>query len=302
MASIRDEISMRWRTGGMLIRLIMVNAAVFLLITTLRIIAGFTGIAELSSGSTGVYFLATTADPQALLYRPWTIITHMFAHEGLFHIFFNMIFLWFLGRMFQEYFGSRKLLATYLLGGLAGFLAFFLALNLIPTMNPTGSLALGASAAVMAIFIGTATYFPDREIRLLLIGAVKLKYVAIFYVLLDYFALSGSSNVGGSIGHLGGALYGFLLMYNMRKGVDIGEWFERFLDRLVNFGKGAPNLKVKYKKKQKTRVTKSDEDYNAERNERQQKIDRILDKISKSGYDSLTKDEKDFLFRNSKDL
>lgn len=301
MASFGDEIRRRWSTGGMLVRLIMVNLAVFLLIITLRIISNLGGIPSIGSGPTGAYYLAFLADPNAILYRPWTIITHMFTHQGVMHIVFNMIFLWFLGRMFQEYFGPRKLLATYLLGGLSGFAAFYLSMFLIPGLQ-NGAPVLGASAAVMAIFIGFATYFPDREIRLILIGAVKLKYVALVYILLDYVALSGSTNVGGSIGHLGGALYGFLLMRNMKNGRDIGLWFENLLDRLVNLGKGGPNLKVKFSRKEESRVPKSDEDYNAEKKDRQRKIDRILDKISKSGYDSLTQDEKDFLFRNSQDL
>lgn len=295
---------MRWRTGGMLVRLIMVNLAVFLLLRAFGIIAFLGDIPWLNPVSSGYYFLATTSNPSVLITRPWSILTHMFTHYGLLHIAFNMIFLWFLGRLFQEYFGARKLLATYLLGGLAGFVTYFAAYNLLPGFHGATSTALGASAAVMAIFVGTATYLPNMEIRLILIGAVKLKYVAVVYVLLDFLALSGSSNVGGSIGHLGGAAYGFALMYQMRKGRDIGEWFERLLDKVVNLGKGSSNLKVKYKstKKKKQKTYKTDEDFNAEKKARQERIDQILDKISKSGYDSLTKDEKDYLFRHSKDL
>lgn len=293
---------MRWRMGGMLIRLIMVNLAVFLVLRTFAIIASLGGIAWLHPVNSSYFYLATTSDAGELLLRPWSILTHMFTHYGLFHILFNMLFLWFLGRIFYEYFGARKLLATYLLGGLAGFVTFFLAYNLLPVLSEVKSTALGASAAVMAIFVGTATYLPDMEIRLILVGPVKLKYVAIFYVLLDYLALGSSSNVGGSIGHLGGAAYGFALMYQMRRGRDIGAWFERLLDRVVNVGKGRPAMKVKYKRKPKQKSYRTDEDYNAEKKARQEKIDAILDKISKSGYDSLTKDEKDYLFRNSQEL
>lgn len=294
---------MRWRTGGMLIRLIMVNLAVFLVLRTFGIIAFLGGIEWLHPVNSGYFFLATTSDPGDLILRPWSIVTHMFTHYGLLHILFNMLFLWFLGRIFHVYFGARKLLATYLLGGLAGFVTYFLAYNLLPGFSEVKGTALGASAAVMAIFVGTATYLPNMEIRLILIGPVKLKYVAIFYVLLDYLALSGSSNVGGSIGHLGGAAYGFALMYQMRKGRDIGAWFEHLLDGLVNASKGgSPRMKVKYKRKAKRETYKTDEDYNAEKKARQEKIDAILDKISKSGYDSLTKDEKDYLFRNSQEL
>ncbi|MCH2198957.1 MAG: rhomboid family intramembrane serine protease [Flavobacteriales bacterium] len=296
MASIQDEISKKWNSGGMVVRLIMVNLAVFLLIGTIKLL-GVLGLPIPSSLDTGVYWLAISSDLGVLIRRPWSIVTHMFAHEGILHFFFNMLWLWFLGRMFQSMFGQRKLLATYLLGGFSGIILYLLMANLIPTM-PIGGWAIGASAAVMAIFIGYATYFPNQQIRLPFIGGVAIKYIAIFYVIIDYMGLSGGNNVGGHVGHLGGALYGFILMTQIKKGTDIGLWFENFLDRLVNFvrGRKGGRMKVVYNKKGKnSKRRKTDEEFNADKNANAAKVDKILDKISKSGWDSLTKDEKDFL-------
>ncbi len=290
-----------WTNGSMLYRLITVNVVVWFVVLLLNILAKYF-IPALEPFRGGAFFLATTSDLTQLLYKPWTIVTHMFTHEGFFHLFFNMLILYYFGQRFLEFFGAKKLLATYIMGGLWSFLSFTLLFNLSPVL-PSNTIAVGASGAVMAILIGLATYMPDSTFRLLLIGPVKLKWIALVYVLVDLIGLNGLSNIGGHAGHLGGALYGFLLMYQMRNGKDIGMWFENFLDWLTNLFRKRPDLKVKYKKKERTtRVPKSDEEYNAEKLAKQKKIDKILDKISKAGYDSLTKDEKDYLFRNSKDL
>ncbi|MDG2246520.1 MAG: rhomboid family intramembrane serine protease [Flavobacteriales bacterium] len=298
---VNDLVTRFWTNGSMLYRLISINVVVFIVLLLLSIISKLF-IPALASFSDDAFFLATTADLGKLLYRPWTVVTHMFTHQGFFHLFFNMLVLFYFGKDFQDFFGPRKLLATYLLGGLVGFLAFLLLLNASVTLTTNVS-AVGASAAVMAVMVGLATYFPDKTFRLMLIGNVKLKWIAIVYVFIDLIGLNGLSNVGGHAGHLGGALYGFLLMYQMRNGKDIGMWFEKLLDRLADLFRKRPKLKVKYSKKEKnSRAPKSDDEYNAEKVAKQKKIDKILDKISKAGYDSLTKSEKDYLFRNANDL
>ncbi|WP_306639915.1 rhomboid family intramembrane serine protease [Sanyastnella coralliicola] len=298
MASIGDEIKRLWRTGGMTVRLIGVNLAVFVAFILIQIVGKFIVGAEFvgAEDSNYYYFTATSADLGLLLKRPWTLITFMFAHAGFMHILFNMIMLWFIGRMFEGMFGARKMLATYFLGSFMGVFLLIILSNVSPLIQ-AGPPILGASAAVFAIIVGYATYFPDQEVRLLLFGTVKFKWIATVLVVVQIFSLNGVSNIGGSIGHLGGALYGFLLITQMRKGRDIGMWFEKLLDRLVNLFRsgGGSRMKVVYNKQTQQKRHKTDEEYNAEKNAKAAKVDKILDKISKSGWDSLTKDEKDFL-------
>lgn len=292
MSAVQD-LKAKYDAAKMFQKLIYINAAVFLLVFTIKLFFLEKGSYLYTTGMT----LKTTGDASQLIYRPWSILTHMFMHTGLFHIFFNMVFLYFLGGMFESRFGARKLLSTYLLGGLSGFVLYFVMAHLLPEWRMMGT-AEGASAAVMAIFVAYATYFPNEQIRLILIGPVKLKYLALFYVLFDYISLGGS-NSGGHLGHLGGALFGFLLMTQMQKGKDIGAWFEKLLDRIVDLFKKRSNLRVV---KAPSKAYKSDEDFNKEKNQRQKKLDRILDKISKGGYDALSKDEKNFLGKFGKDF
>lgn len=292
-----------WVIGTVLTRLIIINILVWLTVVALSIIAKFFITSLEPFATNGTFFLATYADVGMLLRRPWTIVTHMFTHTGLFHILFNMLILFWFGTIFQGNFGQRRLLPTYLMGGLAGFFAFFLLYNGSGALDARGVSAQGASAAVMAILVATATYFPDMTLRLFLFGDVKLKYIALVYVIIDFVGLNGAANVGGHAGHLGGALYGFLYIRFLRKGTDINAWMERIIHYLAPLFTGQrPKMKVAHKRKTTSAGRrKSDEDLNAEKLKKQAQIDRILDKISQSGYDSLTKDEKDFLFRNSKD-
>lgn len=314
MSSMIDEIRMRWNTGGMVVRLILVNLGVFVLLATLGLLEKL-GIHIPNPG--GAFGLATTADPARLVFRPWSIVTHMFVHLGIWHLVMNLLILWWMGGMFHSYFGDRRTLSTYLMGGLSGWLVYFLLLNLVPGFGGAGGYALGASAAVMALMVAAAVYLPDLTIRLFILGPVKLKWVALAYVLLDYAALSRGANVGGHLGHLGGAAYGLLYMQGMKSGRDYGAPIERLLDALATLfsrssATGKPQRKWGRKKRKgglyaihrsldkegRTRRAQTDEEFNAERKARQERIDRILDKISKVGYDQLTKEEKDFLFRH----
>jgi len=319
MSSISDDIRNRWSTGGMVVRLLLVNIAVFLLLATLGLLETM-GIPVPNPG--GAFGLATTADFHLLIRRPWSIVTHMFVHLGVWHLVMNLLILWWMGGMFRSYFGDRRTLSTYLMGGLSGWLAYFILLNAVPGFGGSGGFALGSSAAVMALMVATAAYLPDVTIRLFLIGPVKLKWVALAYVLLDYAALSRGANVGGHIGHLGGAAYGLFYMQGMKSGRDFGAPLERLLDALATLfskgsgrtsggmktrskgkrGKGLHAVHRSVDKKGRTQRAPTDEEFNAERKSRQERIDRILDKISKVGYDQLTKEEKDFLFRFGGDV
>ena len=307
---------MRWATGGMAVRLVMFNILVFLLLTTLRLLIGLGLPLPTLPGAFG---LATSADLSVLATRPWSAVTHMFAHTEVWHLAMNMLILWWMGGMFRGYFGDRRTLSTYLMGGLSGFVLYVLATNLVPSF-PQGGYALGASSAVMALMVATATYLPDTVIRLFLIGPVKLKWVAVAYVVLDYVALSNGSNVGGHLGHIGGAAYGFFYMRGMQANRDLGAPMEKLIDWLVTtFGRSSGTARPTRRKRPKrgkglrsvhrsvdvegkTHRAQTDEEFNAEKKARQERIDRILDKISKVGYDQLTKEEKDFLFRHGSNV
>lgn len=293
-------------------RIIIVNLAVFLLLV---ISEGLSRLmiwdgAYMMVGETpifvGEYWVAATSNLEALMYKPWTVFTYMFVHMRFFHIFFNMLILYFTGRIFLQFMGGRKMLNTYLLGGLAGALLHILAYNLFPLLRELspagGDIMIGASASVMAIFVGAATYAPNLEVFLFGILRLKLKWIAIFYVLIDVTSLGAMDGVA-HFAHLGGAIWGFFVVNSLKRGKDISKWFDGIISFFANFGKPRTRMKVKYRSRSqpKQKPPRSDYDYNANKVAQQKKIDEILDKISKSGYDSLTKEEKAFLFNVTKD-
>jgi membrane associated rhomboid family serine protease len=290
MSSIWDYI----KKANVLIQFIVINVAVFVVINIILVAMG------LAIGDPGQFhdlYLSCTADIRAVPGRFWTIITYMFTHHDFGHIFGNMLILFFVGRIFLQLLGTKKFIATYILGGVSGWLFFALSYNIFPAFEPVGSRMVGASASVMAIFLAAATYSPNYRFNLPLVGAVPLWLIAGIYVLYDFVSLRYYVNSGGHLAHLGGAFYGFIMASQLRGGRDISRWFEGFMDNMLNFFKKGRSPKLKVVKA--TRKGKSDEEFNAEKKKSQERVDLILDKISKSGYDSLTKDEKDFLFRQS---
>ncbi|PJA07722.1 MAG: rhomboid family intramembrane serine protease [Flavobacteriales bacterium CG_4_10_14_0_2_um_filter_32_8] len=291
-----DDIKNQYKNGSALIKLIMVNIAVFVGIHLLGLILWLFNIEN--GTSILISWLALPADLNTLIYKPWTIITYMFLHEQFMHILFNLLVLYFGGQIFTQFLSQKKLVVTYILGGFVGGLFYLLAFNLLPVFKDISPLAvaLGASASVMAILVAAATYVPNFVVRLLFFGNVKFKYIAIGYVVLDLISIP-QSNAGGHIAHLGGALFGFFYIQQLKKGKDFTVGFSRWLDYLKNLFKLQKKMKVVYKK---TGQTKSDYDYNAQKLSNQKKVDSILDKIAKSGYDSLTADEKAILFDASK--
>jgi membrane associated rhomboid family serine protease len=312
-----EDIKRSWTSGSMLYRLIWVNVVVFVLVNAALIITKLGGL-ELPVGIEDCFGLATTSDVEVLMRRPWSIFTHMFAHIEIFHLIFNMILLWWMGSIYQAEVGSRRLLSTYLTGGLAGFVFYILAFNLLPGLKaqiPLGVVpyALGSSAAVLSIFTAAATQNPNRKVKFILFGSVELKYIALAYVLFDYFGLSQGDgvNAGGKIAHLGGALFGYMLITLGRKGINLAGWLENVLDfimsRLPSKGKSGSKLKFwrnrnwnkKSVSKSTSRVPKSDEEFNVEKKENAKRLDLILEKISRHGYDHLTKEDKQFLFNQS---
>lgn len=299
---IQDDLRRQWRTGGMVVRLILINVAVFLALFVIQLI--MLGVAGTRMGAEAmreyyvVQWLRSTSDLGELLYKPWTVFTYMFLHADIGHIFWNMIMLWFGGRMFQDLLGDKRLLGNYLLGGLCGFVLFVLSQNLFPGIHGGYTSGIqGASAAVLSVFVGIAAYRPDMIVNLILIGPVKLMYVATVFVLLDFIGIGSGDGVAHEA-HLGGALYGFLAAQQLKRGNDWSLGFVNFLERIWPFGRRrTPKLRVE---KSFTRsAQRSDEAFNSTKREKQARVDGILDKISRSGYDSLSKEEKDFLFKAS---
>lgn len=291
---ILEEIKETFKKGSMLTRLIYINLGVFLAVTVVKIFYFLFGI---SSDNFLITWLSVPADVSQLIYKPWTIFSYMFLHEGFMHILFNLLWLYWLGKIFLEYLTGKQLLNVYLLGGLSGAALFILAFNVFPVFQNSidFSYALGASAGVLAIVVAIAAYVPNYTIYLMFIGPVKLKYIALASVLLDLIFLT-EGNAGGHIAHLGGAAFGYLYVSQLRKGKDISKGFGNTIDSVASWFKPKSKLKVTYKRGE------NDIDYNKRKNIQQKEIDKILEKIAKSGYESLTKIEKEILFRQSKNL
>lgn len=279
------------------VQLIIINVVIFLALVILKV---FSYVLKAPDFFDFIYRqLAIPALFHDFVQRPWTIITYAFVHDldTIFHILFNMLIFYWFGRLFVEYLGSDKLIAVYVLGALAGGVAYLLAYNFIPFYNERVPLLgmIGASAAVNAVVVACATLLPNYTFYLLLLGPVRIKYVAIFFVVLSFLGSVGS-NAGGNVAHLGGALIGFVYIKQLQKGNNWGNWVTIFLDWVKGLFKPGPKVKVSYrsdKRSKDARKQKSDKIS-------QDEIDAILDKISAGGYESLTREEKEKLFNASK--
>lgn len=227
-----------------------------------------------------------------LLFRPWSLLTYGFLHSNLSHIFWNMLLLYFSGRMLLNLFAQQVFINTFFIGIITGGVLYLLSYNIFPAFLGQNSYLIGSSAGVMAVLIFICSYMPNNEVRLVLFN-VKLLYIGLFFVILDVIQIP-TGNAGGHLAHLGGALWGYVYQQQYSKGNDVGQWFSKMIDWLKGFFTSKPKIKTAYRTKKpykKRPKTKS----------QQEKIDSILDKISKSGYESLTKEEKDFLFQAGKD-
>ena len=287
-----DDIKKTFSNGSNLTRLIYINIAVFILITITAII-GFL-LNNPAINDTALNLVSVPSSYKSLLLRPWTIITYMFVHKDIWHILFNMLWLYSFGRIFLEYLDPRKLVSVYLLGGISGSIMYILSFNIFPAFSGivAESVAIGASASVMAIVIAIAAYAPDYTVQLFLLGRIKIKYLAlaifVFTSIMDF-----SVNSGGKLAHIGGALFGYLYTINLRQGRDLGKGINKAIDFFATIFKPRKNLKVTYKK------SPIEYEYNKTKAEHQARINSILDKISKGGYESLTKEEKETLFKES---
>ncbi|WP_154852650.1 rhomboid family intramembrane serine protease [Cyclobacterium xiamenense] len=282
-----------------LYKIIAINLIAFLVLMVLRVFLTIGGAEELYRSIVSVFMMP--ASLPRFVTQPWTLLTYMFFHEGFFHIIFNLLFLYWFGLLVQEYLGSRKLVNLYILGGIAGGLLYMVLYNIAPYFSDRvdGALMLGASAGVYAIVVAAATLRPDTQFHLLLLGPVKIKYIAIFYVLIA-FANSAGSNAGGELAHLGGAALGYLYILQLQKGVDMGKPVQAvglFFEKLFS---QKPKVKVTYRRGSDNVKTKGGtapvNSGSSGSKSTQEEIDRILDKIAEKGYDNLSKEEKRKLF------
>jgi membrane associated rhomboid family serine protease len=291
MNSVIEDIKKKFSSGNSLTKLIYINVGVFLLVQLLYV---FSFLFSLPSLTITDYF-SLPANTSILAKKPWSIITYMFLHNGFMHLLFNLLWLYFGGKIFLSFFDNKKLTSTYVLGGISGAMLFIISFNLFPAFENAlpNAMALGASASVLAIIMAISTKSPNYIIRLFLIGNVKLKHIAVFSIALDILSIP-QGNAGGHIAHLGGAFFGYLYVKQLNGGNDMASGFNKTMDYLSSILRNTPKLKKAYSRK------KSDQDFRKEKMQEQAKIDKILDKIAKSGYDGLTKQEKDILFRASK--
>lgn len=297
--TLKDHLNYQLKYGGITIRLIAINSIVFLLIQVATIIARLFIPESMDNVHDWLHvFFALPTEPSSMIRYPWTILTSIFAHFSFLHFLLNVLFLFFTGQLFESLFGGKRLIATYLLGGIVGGIIELLAHQLFPSLRAETSVIVGASASIMALFVAVAIYRPTYEVKLFGVIPVKLIFLAALFVLMDFISL-GNKDATAHFAHLGGALIGFLSVRNTARKSNIVTWLIHLYDRIKS---GRKNNQFTVKKGGKTRSTsyKSDEEYNLEKKHNQAKTDAILDKIAKSGYDSLTRAEKEFLFKQSK--
>lgn len=299
---IIDDLKMEYRIGGITQKLIFWNVGlfaipmiVFSVLALFRIEVPFLrwDLAHTTD------WLSLSSNPADLLWKPWSLISYAFLHAGFLHLFFNMLMLVFAGRIFLTFFTQKQMFGVYLLSTIFAGLIFILSYNTLPLLTQLGiSKMVGASAAIMAVLIATAVYAPYYEVRLLLIGTVKLWHIAIVFVVLDLISAS-VGNSGGHLAHLAGALFGFIYIKLLLNGIDLSRPVTGVIDFFANLfkpGKATPFKKVH----RNTAPTQRQSAPKPAKDITQKQIDDILDKISKSGYDSLTKEEKEFLFKVGK--
>lgn len=304
--SFLDEIKAFFKRKDMLSRLMVINIVIFAVINLLALVLFIFNIDRDFVQSYGVtrltYWLSLPSDLGSFIYRPWSIITYMFVQEDIFHLFFNMIILYVGGRIFTQFVGESKLLSTYILSGVSGAVLYMLTFNIFPAFQDVvgGSFAIGSSASVLGIFIAAASYVPNLQMNVILLGNVKLKYIAIVFIALDLINIR-NGNAGGHIAHLGGAFYGYLFIAQLKKNQDWSLHFNTWTNRMRNYFTKSTSKKSGFKNvyTNSSRPVR-DEDYLKNKNEKQAEIDAILDKIKKSGYNSLTTREKQLLFDASK--
>lgn len=307
--NIIQDLKYEMTYGSIISKLIFVNVSVFLSVNIFYVISVLT-IEDRSVANQQLdqvlSFLMLPLSLEKLMYKPWTLITHIFTHFKLFHLLFNMLWLYWFGKIVEDFLGKHRILPLYILGGLFGAILLIASYHIFPGLRNDLNFiqALGASAGVLAIIVAAATLVPDYTVFLLFLGPVKIKWIAVFLVVVDLISIP-HQNTGGHIAHLGGALFGFIFIKQMQLGTDISLPFVKGYQAIASLFTTKKTMKPVYKRttvppKSNTRKKIIEQQREMDK---QEKIDAILDKISQSGYDSLSQEEKSFLFRvsNEKD-
>lgn len=302
MADFINNLKYRFKTASLLGRLIYINIAVFIV---LRLI-GITGFLFDFDARPIINYIQVPSDVDLMLKQPWTLVTYMFAHYDVLHILFNMLCLWWFGKLFLEFFNQRQMTGLYLIGGLGGALIYLLAYNLLPAFTYQRGMLLGASASIMAIMLAVAVKAPNYKVDLLFFGEVSLKWIAIILIFLDFLSID-TQNAGGHISHIGGALTGCAYALAFRKGIDITNWLNKIIDSIVVLFERLfkkPRTKINQKKyhfKHSDTGTKTKRQDTGISAEDEKDLDEILKKIKQSGYSALSNEEKRRLFQISRD-
>lgn len=303
--SIWDDLKQQFNYGNMITRIVLVNIAIFVIINLILVFSG--AGRDITGGMRDniLQYVAINKDWVFNLTHPWVLLTNMIVHVGFWHILWNMLLLYWFGRIVGDLLGDRRILPLYFLGGLFGAFVYFVFANL--TIDGP-SYAYGASAAVMAVILAAGVIAPEYRMRLILIGEVPLKYIVAALLLIDLIGVGGMSNTGGHVAHLGGAAFGWLFATQLKQGNDLSAPINNFLDRLINWyqsfntskTKGPrmayKNPKAKGAKRPRSKPNASSDSSNSY----QEQLDTILDKIKQTGYESLSEAEKEFLFNASK--
>ncbi|PIB34667.1 rhomboid family intramembrane serine protease [Reichenbachiella sp. 5M10] len=305
MDNLFDDFKNAWRKpNNALPQIIIINIVIFLALAILYVLGNVSGLGNVSTFIIDQFTIPPVFSD--FLMRPWTILTYAFAHSlsSIFHILFNMLVLYWFGKLIVEYLGNQKLINLYVMGALAGGVVYLLVYNLVPYYIDRSNFAgmVGASAAVYAITVAAATLLPDYTFFLMFLGPVKIKYIAGFYLVISFIGTVGG-NAGGNIAHLGGALMGYVYIRQLQSGNDWGLWISAIMRFVKSLFEKQPPIKVSHKRSKKTRSNDSSKSTprqsTAHNIADQAEIDAILDKISQSGYESLTKEEKQKLFNAS---
>lgn len=302
--SVRAEIHHQWSSGNIIMRLILINAVVFIAVNLVYVSSFFYYADRVKAAyflHTVLEWLGISPSLKKVVARPWVIITHMFTHVQFFHFLFNMLGLYWFGNIVSEFIGNRKILPLYLMGGLAGALVLLVFYYLFPSLHPAG-VAVGASAAILAIIMAAATIVPDYEVFLFLLGPIKIKWIAVVLLVIDLISIP-EHNSGGHLAHLGGALLGYLYIKQLQAGTDLASPWLKLYERLTARLQPRTEVRRSYKHTTVPSSTRASSAANRSSNlmSKQERIDAILDKISHSGYDSLSQEEKEFLFKVAKE-
>ena len=290
MNSILDDLKAQYKFGGIAQRLIYWNVFCFLVS---YVLFGLLKYATIDIDF--LHYVSLSSNPIDFLWKPWSILTYAFFHSDLFHIFFNMILLNFSAQLFLTFFNQKQLLGLYLLAAIFSGVVFVLSFYLMHIVSPI----VGASASIMALLVATTTYSPLMNIRLLLIGNVKLWHITVFILLIDLLQI-GVNNPGGHIAHLAGAVLGFIFIKLLENGTDLSKIISDIISYFANLFSKSSRTRLKTVHKNYKKPIEKSASKIITKDKKQQQIDEILDKISRSGYDCLSKEEKEFLFQSGK--